>query len=435
MAAAARILELNAREQEIRKEHSALLEPSATDKRPLTPEEIAKADSLQAELTQVVATRKHIQLSETPVDESPRPEVPNTPEQPKASENKMLAFGRFLQGIAAAAGYKDLGTQYNAAATGLNVGTGYEGGFLVRTDFSTMLLDKAMTEAVLAPRCSSVTLSEGSDSFEAPYIDETSRATGSRFGGVRIYRSGEADTVTASKPKFGRFEIRLEDLMGISYATERSLRDAGVLAQVIAKSFASEFAYTVDDEILNGDGNARMIGILSAPATVSVAKEGSQVAATIVAENILKMYARMPSKLRNSAVWIHNQDCEPQFPQMNIKIKNVAGTENVGGLPIWTPPNVLSPVPSLYGKPLVAAEQAKTLGTVGDLYFANLAEYLLVKKGGLDMAESVHVRFLYNEKTFRFLFPINGAPTWKSALTPANGSSTLSPFITLATRS
>ena len=59
---------------------------------------------------------------------------------------------------------------------------------------------------------------------------------------------------------------------------------------------------------------------------------------------------------------------------------------------------------------------------------------LLVKKGGLEMAESVHVRFLYNEKTFRFMFPINGAPTWKSALTPANGSNTLSPFVSLATR-
>ena len=433
MAAAARLIELNAREKAIREEHAALLEPSAVDKRNLTPEEIIKADALQAELTQVVATRKHIQVSETSADTGRPEQIPGATEAPKA-ESKMLAFGRFLQGVAAASGYKDLGPQFNAAASGLNTGTGAEGGFLVRTDFSTMLLDKAMTESVLAPLCSSVTLSEGSDSFEAPYIDETSRATGSRFGGVRIYRAGEADTVTASKPKFGRFEIRLEDLMGIAYATERSLRDAGVLAQVIAKSFASEFAYTIDDEILNGDGNARCLGILNSPATVSVAKEASQVAATIVAENILKMHSRMPAKMRNGAVWIHNQDCEPQFPQMNIKVKNVAGSENVGGLPIFSPPNVLSPVPSLYGKPLVAAEQAKTLGTVGDLYFANLSEYLLVKKGGLEMAESVHVRFLYNEKTFRFIFPINGAPTWKSALTPANGSNPLSPFVSLATR-
>jgi len=433
MAAAARIIELNAREKAIREEHAALLEPSAVDKRNLTPEEIIKADALQAELTQVVATRKHIQVSETASDYGRPEQIPGATEAPKA-ESKMLGFGRFLQGVAAASGYKDLGPSFSAAASGLNTGTCTECGFLVRTDYSTMLLYKAMTESVLAPLCSSVTLSEGSDSFEAPYIDETSRATGSRFGGVRIYRAGEADTVTASKPKFGRFEIRLEELMGIAYATERSLRDAGVLAQVIAKSFASEFAYTIDDEILNGDGNARCLGILNSPATVSVAKETSQVAATIVAENILKMHSRMPAKMRNGAVWIHNQDCEPQFPQMNIKVKNVAGSENVGGLPIFSPPNVLSPVPSLYGKPLVAAEQAKTLGTVGDLYFANLSEYLLVKKGGLEMAESVHVRFLYNEKTFRFMFPINGAPTWKSALTPANGSNTLSPFVSLATR-
>ena len=168
MAAAARILELNAREQEIRKEHSALLEPSAKDKRPLTEEETVKADALQAELTQVVATRKHVQFSETPAGE-PTPRAEQIPgERTPPSENKMLAFGRFLQGVAAAAGYKDLGPQFSAAATGLNVGTGYEGGFLVRSDFSTMLLDKAMTESVLAPRCPSVTLSAGPDSLAAP---------------------------------------------------------------------------------------------------------------------------------------------------------------------------------------------------------------------------------------------------------------------------
>ena len=83
-----------------------------------------------------------------------------------------------------------------------------------------------MEESVLANRCTLIDIGEGSDGIELPYIDETSRATGSRWGGVQVYRRAEADTVTASKPKLGMLEIRLEDLMGICYTTDRAMRDA-----------------------------------------------------------------------------------------------------------------------------------------------------------------------------------------------------------------
>jgi hypothetical protein len=48
--------------------------------------------------------------------------------------------------------------------------------------------------------------------------------------------------------------------------------------------------------------------------------------------------------------------------------------------------------------------------------------------------ESIHVRFLYNERTFRFVLLNAGQPWWKSALTPKHSSNTLSPFVTLAPR-
>jgi HK97 family phage major capsid protein len=435
------LLALNAQAEEIKREHAEVLAPAAKDKRALSTEEIAKADELQAKLDRVIATRKHEQAriegerAEAVTEPEAKPDATDRVAKAHAEERRILGFGKFLQDVATFAKDGSIGPTIKAAASGLNTSVPSEGGFLVRTDFSTMLLDRGMTEAVLAPKCTTINIGADADGLEAPYIDETSRVTGSRFGGVRVYRAAEADTVTASKPKFGRFEIRLEDLNAICYATERSLRDAQSLGEVINKAFASEFAYTIDDEILTGDGVGKCLGILSSDATVSVAKEGSQVAATVVAENVMKMHARMPAKLRSGAEWFYNQDVETQFPQLHIKVKNVAGNENVGGLPMWAPPNVLAPYHALYGKPGTPVEQCKTLGTVGDFLFLNLKEYLLIKKGGLEIADSIHVRFLYNEKTFRFTYRINGAPSWKSALTPANGSATLSPFISLATRS
>lgn len=344
---------------------------------------------------------------------------------------KSAAFGEFLQAVVAAGtpgGTVDP-RLFQAGPTGLNTGVASDGGFLVRTDFSTMLLDGGYSEAVLAPRCTRIPIGADADSLEAPIVDQTSRANGSRWGGVRVYRRAEADTVTASKPKFGEWEVRLEDLMAICYATDRSLKDAVSLGAIMYQSFIEEFAFKVDDEIVRGTGVGECEGILNAAATVSVSKETGQAAATIVMENIVKMYARMFSRSRSKAAWFYNQDIEPQLPQLNL----AAGT---AGYPVYLPPNGLAgaPLATLYGHPLIPIEHAATLGTVGDLMLLDLSQYVLIDKGGIEQAESIHVRFLYGEKTFRWMYRINGRPKWKSALTPFKGTNTLSPFITLATR-
>ena len=53
------------------------------------------------------------------------------------------------------------------------------------------------------------------------YIDETSRANGSRWGGVQVFRGAEADQATAKKPKFGLWERRVTDMIALAYVTER----------------------------------------------------------------------------------------------------------------------------------------------------------------------------------------------------------------------
>jgi hypothetical protein len=46
----------------------------------------------------------------------------------------------------------------------------------------------------------------------------------------------------------------------------------------------------------------------------------------------------------------------------------------------------------------------------------------------------MHVRFSYDEMAFRITYRVNGQPAWKTALTPKNGNSTVSPFVTLEAR-
>jgi hypothetical protein len=48
---------------------------------------------------------------------------------------------------------------------------------------------------------------------------------------------------------------------------------------------------------------------------------------------------------------------------------------------------------------------------------------------------SAHYRFANDITTMRFIQRLDGQPWIQSAITPQNGISTLSPFVTLATRS
>lgn len=453
-----RIKQLEADRDDRRKQIKEFLAAASKDKRNFTEEEQTKVDVLTKELDQIAATLKHEQSAadwdrqvaqaiDRPADDpkavDAKPKPRKNPWLPEGVESKdpLAGLGEFLQGVAAAyrTGKVDprlISEDPKAAASGLNTSVPSEGGYLVRTDFSTALLERAMEESVLAQRCTAIEIGESFDGIEMPRIDETSRANGSRWGGIQVFRRAEADTVSASKPKLDMFELRLEDMMGICYATDRSLRDAVVLAQIIERGFSSEFAFKLDDEIIRGTGAGQCLGILNSPALVSQAAEGSQTADTVVAENVVKMRARVRARNRGRMAWFINQEVEPQLPFMVVKVKNVAGTENVGGAPIYMPANGLSVdgFDTLFGKSVIPIEQASAIGDVGDIMALDLGEYLLIRKGGIQAAQSMHVRFLYGENTFRFTYSVNGAPTWKSALTPYKGASTLSPFVTLAAR-
>jgi HK97 family phage major capsid protein len=131
-----------------------------------------------------------------------------------------------------------------------------------------------------------------------------------------------------------------------------------------------------------------------------------------------------------SAVWLCNKNIKPQLYTMSIAV----GT---GGVPIYMPAGGISGLPysTLFGKPVLFIEQAASLGTVGDIVLADLANgYILADKGGVQSAMSIHVRFDYDESVFRFILRVDGQPVRAASLTPYKGSDSLSHFVALQSR-
>lgn len=319
-----------------------------------------------------------------------------------------------------------------AAATGLNQTQGSQGGYLVPPQFSTAIWD-GMNEAPdnLMQYCDVHQVTGESLTFNANA--ETSRATGSRYGGVRGYWINEGDEKTASSPRFRRLTLEPNELAVLVYATDKLLRNAPALDSYIRRAAGEEIMWLVNDAIINGTGVGMPLGILNSAATIEVAKEVGQAADTIELENIQKMYARLLSRARAGAAWYINQDIE-------VELEGLSATVGTGGFPVYLPsgggfPTItMAPNARLKGLPVRPAEYMKTLGDKGDILLANLQYYALGIQGGIQEAMSIHVRFLFDESVFRFVFNVDGQPWVNAPLTPANGSNTLSPFVTLAAR-
>jgi HK97 family phage major capsid protein len=122
-----------------------------------------------------------------------------------------------------------------------------------------------------------------------------------------------------------------------------------------------------------------------------------------------------------------NHDCYPALSTLQLKIVT-AGTA------MYQPSLVEDRPDLLLGRPIIYTEYAKSIGTQGDLILANWNEYLEGTLQPLATEESIHVRFVNHEQTFKFYLRNAGIPWWKVALTPAYSSNKLSPFVVLDTR-
>jgi HK97 family phage major capsid protein len=347
----------------------------------------------------------------------------------RAADKPFVSLGEQLQAVAKAqtpGGETDI--RLFGAATGGSAAIGGDGGFTVQKDFSTTLMQESFETGVLASRCSSQEISANSDGLEVPVLKDKSRATGSRWGGVRVYRRAEAETVTPSNAQMGTWSLRLYDLMALSFATQRLLDDAPALQGVTSAAVTKEFAFRLDDEILHGTGVGQYLGILKSGALVKVPKETGQAAASVVSENVLNMWARMPVRNRASSAWYINQELEPQLPKMTL---------GAAEYPIYLPPGGLSGgmYSTLFGRPVLPIEQCPVPGEVGDICLLDLADYQVINKGATRQDTSMHVRFLYDEMAFRWIMRTNGAPRSEEPITPYKGSKPLSPFVTLDARS
>jgi len=347
------------------------------------------------------------------------------------------SFSHFCQHVARAD--KSLGRNLSdelgrwekaASASGLVEGEDQYGGYLIPPEFRNQLLQAVSEMNEIMPRCTAVPMA--TTVVKIPYLNAFDESGGLVYGGIKWYWLDELAQKQETRPKLGRISMELKKIAGLAYASDEVLEDSPMsMENILRNGFRDGLNFAMNNVFIRGTGAGQPLGILNAPCLVTVGAETGQAAATILFENIVKMYSRHFNMA--AAVWVINPNCLPQLASMALNV----GT---GGAPVWLPANGISgrPYDTLMGKPIIWSKHCSTLGTVGDIILADWSQYLIGQKAsgaGVKYDTSIHLKFDYDQTCFRFVFRIDGQPWWPTYYTPPQATThTQSPFIVLASR-
>lgn len=301
-----------------------------------------------------------------------------------------------------------------------------EGGFLVPEEYRSQLLTLGLGASIVRPRAVTIPMSSATLTF--PAIDETSRVS-SVFGGVVVYRTEEGAELTESAATFAAVKLVASKQTALAHVTNELVRDVPAFTAYIEQTFPPAMAFEEDYDFITGTGAGEPLGMLHSnnTALLAVAKETSQVASTIVWENVLRMYSRFYGDY-NRALWIAS-------PDTFFELATMALTVGTGGSAVWITDGVGRPQLTLLGAPVILTEKAPAaLGAQGDLSLVDPGFYLIGDRQMVTVEASPHVKFTSDKTTFRAIARNDGRPWIFSPLTPRNASATMSPFVTLQVR-
>lgn len=298
------------------------------------------------------------------------------------------------------------------------------GGNAIPAGFVREVWNRVYSNNDILNRCRRITIDRPQTAY--PANGETARTSGNRCGGITSTYLTENTQIPSSKPTVRLMDVRAKKLAILVYATDELVEDSALFGDWLMTAVENEFAYRQVEGIISATGAGVPMGYVHAPATIVVSKTTGQAAGTIQNENVNSMWSRFWGPSRKNAVWLCHSDALEQIDSMALPVGNS----------IYTPAGAAgNSEPLLKGRPMLEAEAAPALGSVGDIALVDLSQvgiFTLSTTPGVQV--SIHLRFDTHERAFKFLLRWDAMPLWAAPVSPGTGTNTRSAFVTLAAR-
>lgn len=297
------------------------------------------------------------------------------------------------------------------------------GGAAVPERWAEQILDAGLEGEIIRPRATVFRMNSAVLHVPAFILGDH----GSSLSGVSFYWEGEADTIQESTPETRRIDLHAHKVAGITYTSNELASDGPNLEDQLGTFFGGAVGWEIDNQLLNGDGVGKPLGILNSPCLKVVAKEAGQSADSLVYENLTNMIGGLAPGSFARSMWVASQDVIPALLELSITLG--LGAEHVPVLRDDGSGNM-----TLLTRPLLISEKLPSLGDQGDLCLIDPTKYLVGLRSDVRIDRSSHVKFTTDELAWRVICRLDGQPAWNETRTLANGNE-VSPFVTLAARS
>jgi HK97 family phage major capsid protein len=456
---------LRQRKVELRRRMQSVLDAAQLAGRNLTTEESALHErdlaSLQKLETEIVAAEKQLEAERRmPARQDDNsvaafrasgfanPHTPSSPSMPVPGRKRTCAtlFGEshdtagfasmneFIRAVRMAHQMYDPRLAPLASASPQNEGTPADGGFMVPTEFAARLLEQALENTIVMPRAQVWPMK--SETLKVPGIDDTDHSAGVLYGGVSAFWANELQSIDLQQLKTWQLGLTAEKFALLAQASNELADDAVPdFEGVLTAKLQAAAQWHLDVAFLFGDGVGKPSGALSSsnPALITVNKEGTQASGSFIYLNAVKMYAALHPACRANAVWVVSSDLVPALLTMYFPIPNVAGTDNVGGIPPQVVSTAADGTYRLLGLPVVTSEKMAAAGSLGDVALADFSQYAIGMRKAVSIEPSRHAGFATDSTYWRLITRLDGESTWKAPIKGKN-SKVQSPFVILQAR-
>jgi HK97 family phage major capsid protein len=303
---------------------------------------------------------------------------------------------------------------------------GAAGGFLVPLEQRTEVMGFMSENTIARSRATIIPMARRQVSL--PVLDQTGTTAGIPhwFGGMKFYWGEESAEKTVTDAAFRQVTLTANKLYGYTRASDELVEDSAISLSAFLggpMGFSGGIAWMEDYAFLQGTGVGQPLGILNAGATLTVARNQDSPAFTFDDAADMRR-AFLPT---GRGVWVINQSLMDEVITMNGPSANPSY--------VWQP-NARDGIPGmLLGFPVIWTEKTPVAGSAGDVMLIDWSYYLIGDRQATTIESTKYDYWRYDQTSWRAVHRVDGQPWLSTPLTLQDGSTQISPFVILGTKS